>query len=80
MLAEALTYALYYWLDQVFLVDHPVSGAQGASRILLPVNWPFAVGATVISLAYVTWTLNRKKVKAYFGVLESSTGQADEDE
>ena len=72
MLAVALTYALYYWLDQVFLRDHPVSGAAGAQRILLPVNWQFAAGATVICLAYTAWTLNRSKVKAYFGLFDST--------
>ncbi|OGO30999.1 MAG: hypothetical protein A2136_02625 [Chloroflexi bacterium RBG_16_54_11] len=68
MQAVALTYALYYWLDQVFLVDHPVSGAEGARRALLPVNWQFAIGVTVLCLAYTAWTLNRARVKAYFGV------------
>src|SRR4030042_1684814 len=42
MQAVALTYALYFWLDQVFLVDHPVSGAGGARQALLPANRPFA--------------------------------------
>jgi hypothetical protein len=72
MEAVALTYALYYWLDQVFLVDHPVGGSEGARRALLPVNWQFAVGATVVCLATIAWTLSRRKVKAYFGRVESS--------
>lgn len=69
--AIALTYALYFWLDRVFLVDHPVSGAEGARRALLPANWQFATGATVLSLAYITWTLSRPKVKAYFDIGEN---------
>src|SRR4030066_713049 len=71
MQAVALTYALYYWLDHVFLVDHPISGAMGAQRALLPVNWQFAAGATVVCLAYTAWTLRRPKVKAYFGMVDS---------
>lgn len=64
--AVGLTYALYFWLDRVFLADHQVSGAEGARRALLPANWKFAAGATVISLAYIAWTLSRRKVKVYF--------------
>jgi hypothetical protein len=71
MQAVALTYALYYWLDHVLLVDHPISGAIGAQRALLPVNWQFAAGATVVCLAYTAWMLRRPKVKAYFGLVDS---------
>jgi hypothetical protein len=75
MQALALTYALYYWLDHVFLVDHPMGGASGAARALLPINWPFAAGVTVVCLAYTAWTLNRRKVKTYFSQEEMKTGQ-----
>jgi hypothetical protein len=70
--AVVLTYALYYWLDHVFLMDHPANRAAGAQRVLLPMNWQFAAGATVICLAYTAWTLNRPKVKAYFGLFDST--------
>jgi len=73
MQAVALTYALYYWLEQVFLIDHPVSGAVEAKRALLPVNWPFAAVVTAICLAFMAWTLNRPKVKAYFGASGEAT-------
>ena len=73
MLAVALSYALYYWLDHVFLVEHPVSGVVGASRALLPINWQFAAGVTVICLAYTAWTMGRAKVKAYFCPVEFKT-------
>jgi hypothetical protein len=72
MQAVALSYALYYWLDHVFLVDHPARGAVGAQRALLPVNWQFAIGATVVCLAYVVWVLSRPNVKTYFGLAESN--------
>jgi len=75
MQAVGLTYALYYWLDLIFLKDHPVSGATGAIRVLLPVNWQFSVGVTVVCLAYMVWTLGRSKVKAYFGLVESVAKQ-----
>ena len=68
MQAVALTYAMYYWLDHIFLVDHPVSGAEGAKQALLPVNWPFAAGVTVVWLAFMAWTLSRPNVRAYFGM------------
>ncbi|HEX9090447.1 MAG TPA: hypothetical protein VF831_03110 [Anaerolineales bacterium] len=73
MQAVALTYALYYWLDVVFLENHGVSGS--ASTALLPVNWPFAVGVTVVSLAYIEWTLTRRKVKQYFHQVEVEASQ-----
>jgi hypothetical protein len=76
MQAVALTYALYYWLDHVFLRDHPVSSAEGAQRVLLPVNWQFAAGATIICLAFTAWTLNRPKVKAYFDLFDSTTDKS----
>jgi hypothetical protein len=73
MQAVALTYALYYWLDHVFLMDHPTRGVVGAQRVLLPVNWQFAAGVTVICLVYVTWVLSRSKVKVYFDQDGSNT-------
>jgi len=76
MQAVALSYALYYWLDHVFLVDHPVSGAAGTVRALLPVNWQYAAGVTVIFLAFTALTLERRKVKAYFGLVGSGTNQS----
>ena len=75
MQAVALTYALYYWLDHVFLVDHPLSGANGATRALLPINWSFAAGVSVVCLVYTAWVLSRRKVKAYFGQEETKAGQ-----
>lgn len=77
--AEALTYALYYWLDLLFLKDHPVNGAAGAIHVVLPTNWQFSVGVTVVGFAYILWTLRRLKVKAYFGVDELETRQDAED-
>ena len=67
MQAVGLTYALYYWLDHIFLMDHPVSGATDAFRAVLPINWQFSAGVTVVSLVFMVWTLGRAKVKAYFG-------------
>ncbi len=66
MEAMALTYALYFWLDHIFLMEHPLSGVTGAAKALLPSNWQFSAGITVICLAFIAWTVNRAKVKAYF--------------
>lgn len=76
MQAAALTYALYYWLDQLFLKDHPVRGATGAIRALLPDNWQFSAGVTVVCLVYIAWTLGRSKVKTYFGLVASELDQS----
>jgi hypothetical protein len=68
MRAMALTYATYYWLDQVFLQDHPLNNAQGGARLLLlPGNWPFEAGLTVLLLAFTAWSLKRKSAQVYFG-------------
>ena len=71
-LAMALTYALYFWLDQLFLAEHPVSGAPLALGVVLPSNWAFSAGATVITLGYIAWVTNRSKVKLYFGISDSN--------
>lgn len=71
MEAEALTYALYYWLDLLFLKDHPVNVSSSALQAVLPTNWQFSAGVTALCLAFMVWTLGRKKVKAYFGQAES---------
>ena len=73
MRAVALAYALYYWLDHVFLMNHPATGAVGIQRILLPVNWQFAAGVTVVCLVFIAWTLDRSKVKAFFNANERIT-------
>ena len=66
MQAEALTYALYYWLDLVFLQDHPVGTAGGVLSVVLPSNWLFSAVVTIVCLGYVAWSLGRSKVKVYF--------------
>ncbi len=80
MQAEALTYALYYWLDLLFIKAHPVNGAAGALHFVLPTNWQFSAGVTVVSLAYMVWTLGRAKVKSYFGLdaLETHPDQSND--
>jgi len=75
MQAVALTYALYYWLDHIFLMEHSINGARDAIRLLLPSNWQFSAGVTVVSLAYMVWTMKRIKVKAYFGLVDSKIDQ-----
>jgi hypothetical protein len=67
MSAIALTYAAYFWLDQLFLQDHPLNGAEGGAKLLLPGNWTFEAGLTVVLLAYIVWTLNRRTTRFYFG-------------
>ena len=75
MQAVALTYVLYYWLDHIFLMEHSMSGASGATRMLLPSNWRFSAAVTVVSLVYMVWTLSRPKVKAYFSLVGTEIDQ-----
>jgi hypothetical protein len=72
MQAVGLSYALYYWLDLVFLKEHPINGAAGTIRALLPTNWQFSAAVTLVLLAYMVWALGRPKVKAYFGEVPSA--------
>ncbi len=80
--ALVLTYALYYWLDKVFLESHALSGAGRA--ILLPVNWPFTAGITIVCLAFAEWIMSRRNVRAYFhqdrteASLVATVGDSDE--
>ena len=77
MEAGGLTYALYYWLDLLFIRDHPINGAPVAIRTVLPTNWQFSAGVTVVCLVFIVWSLGRSKVKAYFSQVkhESMTSQ-----
>jgi hypothetical protein len=77
MQAVGLTYALYYWLDHIFLMDHPVNGMTDILRTVQP----FSVVVTVVCLVFMVWTLGRANVKAYFGKdgVETTQNQADYD-
>jgi hypothetical protein len=75
MQAVTLTYALYYWLDLLFLKDRPVRVNSSVLQAILPVNWQFSAGVTVVCLAYMAWTLSRKKVKTFFSLDSSEHGQ-----
>jgi len=67
MRAMTLTYAAYFWLDQLFLQDHPLTGAEGGAKLLLPGNWSFEAGVTIVLLVFIVWTLNRRATQLYFG-------------
>jgi hypothetical protein len=69
MQAFGLTYALYYWLDQIFLKDHPLSETKGIVQAVIPTNWQFAAIVTALALVFMEWVMNRKKVKEYFAQL-----------
>jgi hypothetical protein len=66
MRAAGLTYALYYWLDLIFIKDHSVKMKTGIFQAVLPVNWIFSAVLTVVCLLYMAWTLGRKKGTSYF--------------
>ena len=75
MQVVGLTYALYYWLDHIFLMDHPINGTTDILHAVLP----FSVGVTVVLLVFMVWTLGRAKVKAYFGTDDVGTAQNEAD-
>lgn len=52
-----LLYALYFWLEQGFVMSSP----------LRKTNWPFMASCTIGSLAIIFITLSRPKVRKYFG-------------
>ena len=56
----ALLYALYYWLDRLFLAGCLKSGQP-------PANLVFALGLTVMILVVIFWTLSRSKIKVIYG-------------
>jgi hypothetical protein len=56
----ALVYALYYWLDRLFLTGWLRSGQP-------PANLAFAIGLTLMILAFVFWTLSRPKINVIYG-------------
>ena len=58
--AGALLYALYYWLDRLFLSDWLKSRTP-------PANLAFSLGLTLVLLVFMFWTLSRPKIKVIFG-------------
>ena len=65
--AASLTFALIYWLDQIFVAEHPPYDPTGAAQPFLPSNWLFAASVTAILLLYTAWVVHRADVKAYYG-------------
>jgi hypothetical protein len=57
----ALLYAVYDWLDRIFF-----SGWLKSRQP--PANLAFTAGLTLVTLAFIIWTLSRPKIKAIYGV------------
>ena len=53
----AVTYALYYWLEQLFLMENPLRSTR----------WAFSGGVTVFLLLFVFSSLYYPSVSVYFG-------------
>jgi hypothetical protein len=51
-----LVFALYYWLDRIWVANHAIS----------LVNWPVTAGLTIIGLAYTFWALRARASRDYF--------------
>jgi hypothetical protein len=53
----ALIYSAYYWA--IRLVPPGYTGRNA--------NWPFALGANLLVLAWMVWSFSRPKVKSFYG-------------
>lgn len=53
----ALVYGLYYWLEQMLIMDSPLRNS----------NWPFKIFLSVFLLALVAWVIRRPATRTYFG-------------
>jgi hypothetical protein len=51
-----LVYALYHWLDRIFIANRAISLA----------NWPVTAALTIIGLAYMFWALRARASRNYF--------------
>ncbi len=55
-LGYLLVFALYYWLDHIFVANRSVS----------LVNWPVTAALTVVGLAFSFWALRTRAGRNYF--------------
>ncbi len=62
-----LAYAVYFWLERLFLFGRPHDSFGPPSLAYLPGNGLFSALATLLALAFVFWTLRRPGVRRYFG-------------
>jgi uncharacterized membrane protein (DUF2068 family) len=53
----ALVYGLYYWLEQLFIMDSPLRNS----------NWPFQIILSIVLLALTAWMIRRPETRTYFG-------------
>jgi len=51
-----LAFALYYWLDRIFIANPAISLA----------NWPVTAVLTIVGLAYMFWALRARASRNYF--------------
>jgi hypothetical protein len=51
-----LVFALYYWLDRIFIANRAISLA----------NWPVTAALTIVGLAYTFWALMARASRNYF--------------
>ena len=51
-----LVFALYYWLDRIFIANRAISLA----------NWPVTAALTIVGLAYTFWALRARASRNYF--------------
>jgi hypothetical protein len=57
----AVSYALYYWLDRLLVADSSAISSR----------WPFALGMTIVLLAFTYWNFSRQKTQQFFNRSEN---------
>ncbi len=62
----SIAYGAYFWLERAFLFGKPRGDFSLPSLASLPGYGLFSAVMTVLILAFVFWTLSRKRVKSYF--------------
>jgi hypothetical protein len=58
-LAAALSYALYTWLDRLFIANVSTGVYDGFA-------WPFRLAATAVLLGLVFWIFSRPRARSFF--------------
>ena len=61
MKGAAICYALYYWLDRLWVANSSAISSR----------WPFALGLTIVLLSLTFWILSRPKSQQFFNQTEN---------
>ena len=65
--AFTLAYAVYFWLERLFLFGRPSDSFGSPSLAYLPGQGLFSAGVTLFLLVLVFWILRRPGARKFFG-------------